>query len=251
MTRFAKFLTVSLLALMPLAATAAEPAGLTDQQKAEVEQIVRELLTKKDPNIVMEAARSVQEKMEAESAAKGKKAIGDYKDKIFNDPNAPVGGNPKGDVTLVEFFDYQCGYCKTVHPMVVKLLQEDKNLRFVYKEYPILGDGSVLASRAALASVKQGKYFRFHEALMEMKGHVSEDGVMQAAKDVGLDLEKLKKDMASDAVEKILAANREMGMKIGANGTPTFVIGDNVFPGAVPLEQMKKVIEDVRKNQKK
>jgi protein-disulfide isomerase len=248
----ATLLIGALIGLPTLATAADAPApAFTDAQKAAIEDIVRDLLTKKEPDLVIKAAKEMQNRMETESATKSKQAIADNKDRIFNDPNAQIGGNPKGDVTLVEFFDYQCGYCKAVEPTLVKLLQEDKNLKIIYKEYPILGEGSVIASKAALASVKQGKYLKFHEALMSAKEHFTEESVMKIAKDSGLDVEKLKKDMADDNIEKIIRANQLLGNQIEARGTPSFILGDQLLPGALPYEQMKEAISEIRKEAKK
>ena len=150
-------LAASFLALLPASGFAASAApALTDAQKAEVEAVVRDLLTKKEPELVIKAAQTVSDRMEQETQAKSNEALSKHMDKIVNDPTSPNGGNLKGDVTVVEFFDYSCGYCKMGHETVTKLLSEDKNVRFVYKELPILGVGSKAASKAALGSVSQG-----------------------------------------------------------------------------------------------
>ena len=224
---------------------------LTDAQKKEVEEIVRELITKKEPELIIRAAQNVQERMDKDATEKGQKAVEKNLDKLVNDPDSPVGGNPKGDVTIIEFFDYSCGYCKVAQPNVEKLLEADKNIRFVYKELPILGPGSVFAAKAALASVAQGKYEKFHEAMMTTKDHLNESSVIDVAKEVGLDTEKLKKDMESDKVKKILEANVELAKVIGARGTPAFIIGGKLYPGAVPFEQMKDAVDAARQAKKK
>lgn len=257
MYRPVAFLSTLILGLMPALAFAADPApaaaptAFTDAQKAAIEEIVRELLTKKEPDLVIKAAQEMQNKQETEIAAKSQQALATNKDKIYNDPNAPVAGNPKGNVTMVEFFDYQCGFCKTTYDNIMKLLAEDKNVKFVFKEFPILGPNSMVTSKAALASVKQGKYPKFHEALMRTKEQLSEDVVMRVAKTVGLDTDKLKKDMADESIEKMIKANLALGGEIGARGTPSFVIGDQVYPGAMQFDHMKKAIEDARKGAKK
>ncbi|NTU76363.1 MAG: DsbA family protein [Alphaproteobacteria bacterium] len=249
----ASILGVLAIALMPTLAFAVDTpaAPFTDAQKAAVEQIVRDLLTKKEPDLVIKAVQEIQGREEKETATKGKEAVIKNHDKIFNDASAPVGGNPKGDVTVVEFFDYQCGYCKMTQEIVGKLVAEDKNIKLVYKEYPILGPDSARVAKAALASVKQGKYVKFHDALMATKEPLADDALFRVAKDVGLDVEKLKKDMDDEAIEKMVKANREVGVEIGARGTPTFVIGEQVFPGAVPLESLKQAIAEARKSAKK
>ena len=251
MRPIAVFLISLTIALTPMALFAADAGSLTESQKVAVKEIVRNMLTKEEPDLVIKAAQEMQNRNEKESVVKSQKALTENFDKIFKDPDAPIGGNPKGDVTLVEFYDYQCGYCKMAQETVAKILSEDKNVKLVYKEFPILGPSSVQVSKAALASVRQGKFFKFHEALMTAKEHLSEDMVMKTAKDVGLDIDKLKKDMADEKIEKIIKDNQEVGKDIGARGTPTFVIGEQVYPGLIPYEQMKKAIEDARKSKKK
>ena len=242
-------LTIGLLARPVLAADPA-PAAFTDSQKAAIEDVVRKLLTEKEPDIVFKAAEEMQKRQQAEQMQSSQKALGDNKDKLYNDPTSPISGNAKGDVTVVEFFDYRCGYCKMAQDAVEKLLSEDKNVRYIHKEFPILGPDSVTASKAALASVKQGKYDAFNRAMLDTKEQINEASIMKIAKDVGLDVEKLKKDMADPAIDAIIKANVQLGQDIGARGTPTFIIGEQLFPGAIPLEQMKQAIADIRAKKK-
>lgn len=244
-------LCAALLGFAPGAAMAADAAALTEAQKAAVEDVVRELLTKKEPDIIIKAAQELQKKEEAESATKAEKALESYKDQVFKDPHAPVGGNLKGDVTVVEFFDYQCHYCKLALTAVEKLLKEDKNLKIIYKEYPVLGPDSVEAAKISLAAAKQGKFSEMHQALLTTKEHLSGDGLMEVAKKAGLDTAKLKKDMASEEFAKWIEENQKVGMEIGARGTPTFVIGSKVYPGALPYEKLKSLVEEARKAEKK
>lgn len=247
------FLIALMLGFLPTLtlAAASETPALTEAQKAAVESVIHDYLTKKNPEIIIEAAKQAQMRMEKESSERDAEAIGKNQDKLLNDPNSPVGGNPKGDVSVVEFFDYQCGYCKLAQPFVARLVNEDKNVRVIYKEFGILGPVSIEASKAALASVAQGKYLKFHEALMTTQDHLSSDSIYQIAKSVGLDVERLKKDMASDKVKKLFDDNQELAREIGARGTPTFVIDSKLYPGAVPYEQLKKLVADARANKKK
>jgi protein-disulfide isomerase len=218
-----------------------------DKQKEQIENIVRELLTKKEPSIVMKAAQEQSKAERVEEEKKSAESFSKNKDKIVNDPNDPVIGNPKGDVTIVEFFDYNCGYCKKALPTVQKLLEEDKNVRFVFKEYPILSDTSRVAAKAALAANKQNKYMEMHVALMDHKGGYSENAVAELAKKIGLDVDKFKKDMASDEIAKHLEEDQNLGMEIGAHGTPTFIIGNKIVPGAMELEEFKGLVAEARK----
>jgi protein-disulfide isomerase len=166
---------------------------------------------------------------------------------LLHDPNSPVLGNPRGAVTVVEFFDYRCPYCKQVEPALEALLGEDRQLRFVYKEFPVLGADSVTASRAALAAKKQGKYDAFHRAMMTLKGQINEAAVFKTAESVGLDVERLKRDIASPEVARALKANTDLAEALDIRGTPAFVIGDEIVPGAIDLASLKQLIATARK----
>ena len=167
-------------------------------------------------------------------------------DELLNDPASPVGGNPDGDVTLVEFFDYQCPYCKTIFPSIQELLAEDRKLRYVFKEIPILGRQSVFAARAALAAHRQGKYLEFHTALIPARGKLTETKVMRLAEKVGLDMDRLRRDMADRAIGDMIRHNLELAVALGIDGTPAFIIGDTQIPGAVEIDTLKALIARAR-----
>ena len=209
------------------------------------EQRVREYLLK-NPEVIMEALQILQERQRNAEAEGLKRTIAERSDEILNDPAAPVGGDPAGDVTLVEFFDYNCHYCRKVAPSVVELEEADPDLRLVYKEFPILGPGSQFAARAALASRKQDKYVPFHNALMQATEQVTEETVMEIARTVGLDPGQLKGDMQDPAIQEAIARNLQLANALGITGTPSFVIGDRVVPGAVELRTLQGLIAEVR-----
>ena len=168
-------------------------------------------------------------------------------DELLNDPASPVGGNPDGDVTLVEFFDYQCPYCKTIFPSIQALLAEDRNLRYVFKEFPILGRASVFAARAALAARRQGKYLEFHTAVMSARGKLTETRVMRLAEKVGLDVDRLRRDMADGTVDAMIRRNLDLADGLGIFSTPVFIVGDTQIPGAVEIDTLKVLIARARK----
>lgn len=165
---------------------------------------------------------------------------------ITHDPGSPVGGNPNGDVTIVEFFDYQCPYCKAMAPQVEALLAEDGNIRYVYKEWVTLGKVSSFAARAALAANRQGKYEAFHRALFAVRGGLSENLVLDTAEDVGLDVEQMVRDMARQDITDTLKLTDDLAKALGFEGTPAFVIGKMLVPGAVEIESLKSMVERVR-----
>ena len=168
-------------------------------------------------------------------------------DALLHDPNSPALGNPGGAVTVVEFFDYRCPYCKQVHPAIQKLLDQDRKLRFVYKEFPVLGEQSDIAAHAALAARLQGRYEPFHNAMMAAKGQITEDQVYRIAGSIGLDVDRLKRDMTDPEIERALSANKSLAKALDLRGTPGFVIGDHIVPGAIDLDALKTMVADARK----
>jgi protein-disulfide isomerase len=227
----------------PVPATSETPVELD-----EFEQRVREFLLN-NPEVIMEALQVLQDRQRAAEAENLKRTIAERRDEILNDPAAPDGGNPTGDVTLVEFFDYNCSYCRRVAPTVVELKDADPDLRLIYKEFPILGPGSQFAARAALASRKQGKYVPFHNALMHATEQVAEESVIEIARTVGLDTEQLRADMEDPTIEAAIARNLQLAAALGITGTPSFIIGEEVVPGAVDLRTLQSLIARARRGQ--
>jgi len=199
------------------------------------------------PEVIMEALQVLQDRQRAAEAENLKRTIAERSAEILNDPDAPVAGNPSGDATLVEFFDYNCPYCRRVAPAVSGLIDDDPDLRVVYKEIPILGPGSQFAARAALASRAQGKYLEFHEALMNASQKVSEDSVLEIAREVGLDVDRLAEDMEDPSIEAAITRNLELANALGITGTPSFVIGDQLVPGAVDRATLEGLITQLRR----
>lgn len=221
-------------------------ADFTPDQRKAIETIIHEYLTK-NPDVLLDALQAAEDKMKGEAHDKAARALSTRHREIFEDPETPIAGNPNGDVSLVEFFDYRCPYCKQVEPSLEALLGEDRQLRFVYKEFPVLGPDSLTASRAALASRKQGKYDAFHRALMALKGQINETAVFKTAESVGIDVDRLKRDMTAPEIARALKANTELAEALDIHGTPGFVIGDEIVPGAIDLASLKEVIAATRK----
>ncbi len=238
-TRIGAILAIC-LATFPLTTLAEELS------EARIKELVYEAI-RENPDIIMEAVAILQQREDAAQASATQSVLGDQRTALERDPNAPVLGNPDGDVTVVEFFDYNCPYCKRAMTEVQALLAADKNVRVVYREWPILGEGSVFASRAALAARAQGKYEAFHWALMGAKGRVQEASVLRIAKDVGLDIEQLQADMRTPEVEDHLARSMQLAEALGFNGTPSFVIGEALVPGFVDQAQLQEIIDENRK----
>jgi protein-disulfide isomerase len=236
MQNFVKcLLAVAFIVAAPgLVAPNAVAQSFNADQQRDIERIVRDYI-KSHPEVILETLQAAEARMKNDEEARAKLSLTMRQRDIFEDPGSPVLGNPKGDVTLVEFFDYRCPYCKQVHPALQALLGEDRNLRIVMKEFPILGKDSVFASRAALASMRQDKYAPFHNALMTLHGQLSDDIVLKTAGSVGLDVDRLKADMGRPEVEAQIKATYDLAQALEVHGTPAFVIGGELIPGAVDV----------------
>ncbi len=224
-------------------ATAAEAPDAPSRQA--IEEVIRDYLLK-HPEVVDRALQVLEQRRREEEQRRAREAVQAHRDELLNDAGSPVGGNPQGDVTVVEFFDYRCGYCKGVAPDVKKLLQEDPNVRIVYKEFPILGPESALAARAALAAQVQGKYLAFHDALMAAKGPFTLPAILQIARKAGLDATKLRLDMDAPEIRATIERNRALADALGVTGTPAFVVGSELVPGAVDLHALKALVSQAR-----
>jgi protein-disulfide isomerase len=232
-----------------LAIGPAHPLGaaeFTPEQGKAIEAIIHDYLMK-NPDVLIDALREAEAKANSDADIKAAQVLRDRRHEVFDDPATPVGGNPQGDVTIVEFFDYRCPYCKQVHPAIQKLLDQDRKLRFVYKEFPVLGEQSDIAAHAALAARLQGKYEALHNAMMAAKGQITEEMVYRLAASIGLDVDRLKHDMTDPEIDRALSANRSLAKALELRGTPGFIIGDHVIPGAIDLDALKTMVADARK----
>ncbi|MFO1152951.1 MAG: DsbA family protein [Rhodospirillales bacterium] len=246
-TALAVALVLATLAGMFVRPATAQEVG--DAERKRIEAVVRDYLTK-NPDVIIDALRAYEEKRQASAQQEATAALVANRAAIELDPRAPVAGNPKGDVTIVEFFDYRCGYCKKVTPVVREILKKDGNIRFVFKEFPILGPDSRTAAQAAQAAwmIQPDKYLAFHVALMENRGNLDEARVLEIAKSVGIDPGKLKTAMADPAVSAKLSDNLELAQKLQIGGTPAFIVDDQIMPGAVDLETLVAAVAAARKS---
>lgn len=223
--------------------------AFTDEQKKALGDIIKDFLVK-NPDIMIDVQTALDAKIEKDQAEKLKAFMASNAKDIYRNADSPVAGDPNGDITVVEFFDYNCGYCKRGLPEVQKLLQTDKKVRFVFKELPILSKGSEEAARVALAAKRQGKYWEFHQALLGSKGQANEASALKAAESLGLDMAKIKTDMASAEVKAELDNMKDLAKKMGINGTPHFLVGDKSIPGAPEdlHDQLEKMVGEFRKS---
>jgi protein-disulfide isomerase len=222
----------------------------SDEQKKALGDIIKDYLIK-NPEVMIDVQNALDEKAQKDQEAKLKTFMTDNGKKIFRDPNASVAGDPDGDITVVEFFDYNCGYCKRGLPEVQTLLKKDKKIRFVFKELPILSKGSEEAARVALAVKRQGqdKYWKFHQLLLGARGHADEASALKVAQSLGLDMNKIKTDMASDDVKNELKNDLLLAKRLGINGTPHFLVGTKAIPGAPDdlHDQLETLVSEFRK----
>ena len=227
------------LLLLPFAAMA------DDLSEDHVKELVLEAI-RENPEIVLEAVQIIEQRQQAGQAAAAAQILSTERTTLEQDPNAPVIGNPDGDVTIVEFFDYNCPYCRQVKPHMEALLAADTNVRVVYREWPILGEGSVFVARAALASRSQGKYEEFHWAMMSLNGRAEEDTVIRIAQDIGLNIAQLRRDMDGPEIDEHIATSMRLSRSLGFSGTPSFVIGDSLAPGLIEADEMINLVNQAR-----
>jgi protein-disulfide isomerase len=239
-------LLTALLISIPLVESNAAD-GFNEAQRIEINKIVQSFIME-NPQVILDAVQQMQAKAKEGKKALIKKNLITSREKLINDPNSPTSGNPKGDVTIVEFFDYRCVYCKRVLPTMLKAVKEDGNVRIVYKELPVLGAESVVASRASLAAWRLApkKYEAFHTTLMANKGHFSELKIRSIASDLSIDGNALIEGMKSSDIDFILNENHALAQSLGISGTPAFIIGEELVPGAVDMNTLKRMIKKAR-----
>jgi protein-disulfide isomerase len=243
-----------LIATTALALALATPvfaqSSMTDVERTDFRAEVRAYLME-NPEVLMEAIGVLEERRNSDAAANDIALLETNADEILNDPASWVGGNPDGDITVVEFMDYRCGYCKKAFEEVSELVESDGNIRFVVKEFPILGPQSELASRFAVAVLQvEGAeaYEKAHNGLMVMQGDVSDASLAALAAEIGLkDLAAITARMSAPEVTSVIEANRALAQRLDVNGTPTFVIDNTLVRGYVPLDGMRQIVDGQRK----
>jgi protein-disulfide isomerase len=235
----------SVLAFGLLGAAPALAQSFTEAQRAEILEILRRAL-REDPSLLRDALAGLEVAERTEREAASRAAIAQLRDQLLRDPADPFKGNPRGDVTIVEFFDVRCPYCKQLHPAMDALLRRDANLRVVLKDLPILGPGSVLASRALLAAHRQGRYAALYDALLPLRGEPTEAVIRQQAERIGLDWTRLRRDMDDPAIQRRIDQNMALARQLGIEGTPALVIGDRLVPGAVDAATLERMVAEQR-----
>ena len=247
--RFSPRLAFAAAALLALGAPAAPAQPMSDAQRTEIERIIRDYLIK-NPEVLQDAIAELEKRQAKLEAEKHKSAIADNAELLLNSPRHVVIGNPKGDVTLVEFFDYNCGYCKRAMVDMMTLMKGDPNLRIVLKEFPVLGPGSKDAANVGAAVRMQDKtgkkYLEFHQKLMGVRGQIDKARAIAAAKEAGLDVARIERDLGGEEVRASIEESMNLAEKLGLTGTPAYVVGSDVVVGAVGAEILREKINIAR-----
>lgn len=220
-------------------------ADLNEMSADELKQFIQEYLME-NPEVIIDSLESFQRRQEALTTQYKTQALSDFIAQAKTSDDYPTTGPVDADVTLIEFFDYQCGYCKRAFPDMMDMVEDDGNVRVIFVELPILGPASKMAALAATAANKQGKYMEFHTAMMEVRGQLTESKIFEVAEDSDIDLAQLKADMKNNESEILLNGNMQAAEMLGVNGTPAFIIGDQIFKGAIPRDQMEIAVRQHR-----
>jgi protein-disulfide isomerase len=244
-----KPLLVAAISVFMLGTAPAIAAGFSAEDKAAIDAQIRAYILD-NPEVIVEAMQVLEERQAQDAKAADKAKLSRLADEILNDGYSFVGGNPNGDVTLVEFIDYRCGFCKRAHDGVKALVEADPNLRYVVKEFPILGPESTFAARIAMASMKQGDtiYLAVNDALMSHQGEMDQNEVMRLATEAGANLEQLQKDADNPEIADHIRRTYALARQLEINGTPGFIIGDEIVRGFVPYDALREMVEDTRAN---
>ncbi|MFL2798507.1 MAG: DsbA family protein [Paracoccaceae bacterium] len=222
-------------------------ASLTFAQDTDLEKKVLEII-RNNPEIIMEAIKILQAKDAKNKQEQADQNIKSNKQRLEDDKNAPILGNPNGEIIIVEFFDYNCGYCRRAFKTIMNLIADNNAVKVVMRELPILGDASVFTAKASLASQKQQKYEEFHVALMNNRSRNTEKSVLKIAKKIGMDIDQLQLDMNSSFVLDHIEESQKLSESLGISGTPAFVFGEKIVPGAIDLQAMKDLVAQIASN---
>jgi protein-disulfide isomerase len=239
---------LALLAGLTLAGTAARAASFTPEQRAEIVRIMRDALAS-DPSILRDAIREMQSEADAGEAKAAAAAIAANRAALFSDPADPGAGNPAGDVTIVEFYDTRCPFCRRLAPTMAALLAADPNVRVVYKDWPILGPSSLLEARVLLAAQRQGGYRRLQQQLMRATEPATRESIRAESATLGLDGARLLRDIDDPSIAARLEANANLARALGVRGTPAIVVGQRIIPGAVDLSELREAVAAARQGQ--
>lgn len=216
-----------------------------DFNREQIENIIKEYI-QKNPEVILESVEDYGNKQREVSQADRQKAVDEHISWALNNDKLPIAGNPDGDITVVEFYDYNCGYCKKAMSDVTTLIEEDKNVKVVFVEMPILGRTSELAARWAMAADKQDKFLQYHIGLMQNRGPINEDSLEKIAKNIGLDIAQMRKDIDTPEVSSLIAEKTSKASAMGISGTPAFIIDGKLYGGYIGIDAMRRAVKEAR-----
>lgn len=240
-----RFLTLLLISFFFVPNVQAQ--DFTAEQKKQIKKMFEAYLLENGETVI-KSVEKYQNKKEDENRKAASLKAKEFLEKISTNNNLPMTGNKDGDITLIEFFDYNCGYCRRALEELVTVLKTEKNVKIIFFDMPILGPASLEASKWSLAAHKQGKYFEFHQALLNHNGQKDEQSMIKIAEDLKLDIKQLKKDKDSDDINATLEENVAQAQVMDIRGTPGFIINGEIYPGYMPAKQIKEIIKKARKN---
>ncbi len=238
-------LAIAALALLLLPGFGQAADSFTQGQRGEIVRILREALVK-DPSILRDAVEALQTADRNQEAGAASAALNANRAALI-DPADPVAGNPAGDITIVEFFDIRCPYCKRLDAPMAELLKRDPQIRLIYKDLPVLGPPSMLGAKALLAAQRQGRYEALRDALMHGDAQATKDGIRAEAERLGLDWARMSQDMDAPEIAARIQNNLHLASALGIQGTPAMVIGDTLIPGAVDLAELQRAVAGARR----
>ncbi len=244
--RFTALAAASCMTVFGVQMHSAHAAGFTSEQKQEVEALFKQFITD-NPELILQSVKQYQEDQERKVMQSAQENLKEYQS-YFAKKDLPMTGNPDGDVTIVEFFDFNCGYCKKAFEDVQTIIKDDKNVRIIFQDMPILSPSSAKMTNLALAAHKQGKYFEMHKALMDYRGSQNDAAFFKLAEELGLDMDQLKLDALGADVQASVTKSKDMAQALGIRGTPGFIIGNKVYPGYIGIEAMKKAVQEARES---
>ncbi len=246
--RLAALCLATVMLLMPGALAAFDLSDMDDTERAAFRDEVRAYLLD-NPEVIIEAITILEQRHAQAQSTSDAELVERYSDALVNDGHSWVGGNPEGDVTLVEFVDYRCGFCMRAHPEITALLEDDGNIRFIVKEFPILGAQSELAARYAIATLQthgDAAYAQVHDALLTMRSDLTQEQLRRMSDEFGLTHDTIAAHMDSREVDTVIAENRRLAQSLDITGTPTFILGDEIVRGFLPRADMQELVEAAR-----
>ena len=244
-SRWLQIAVTACIGTLSMADTAIAKEVLSNEEKQSINKLIEEYILQ-NPEVIIQSIEGMRERERLQVEQETKTNLVALAEDIFHNPSDPVAGNPDGDVTVVEFLDYRCGYCKSFFTSINAIIPDDENVRVVFEELPILGPSSERAARVALAASRQNLYLEFHTAIMSMRGGFNEKRMFAMAEEIGIDMSQLRQDMELSEGQSTLDNAREPARKLSITGTPAIIVGSNIVRGAIDKDRLSAMISEAR-----